>query len=154
MRCSSMYCVSRTSAILFNPSTSAVTDYCQSAKDIDTYFKCQLYVGDHDPPAMDRIRTHNFSIDNSFLTTRLHPSLQIWMRLISGNGISMYSQTFWRSFSVITISKSHISMQHCWLATLQVSNCCAKRAWGNHKVTLSVSNEWWSSWQLDDQCIT
>ena len=43
-------CVSRTSAILFSMSTGVITDYCQSAKDTDTYFKSQLYVEDLGPP--------------------------------------------------------------------------------------------------------
>ena len=39
--------VSSTSGIVFNPSAGAITDYSQSAKDIDPYFKSQLYVEDH-----------------------------------------------------------------------------------------------------------
>ena len=37
--------VSITLAIIFNLSTSAITDYSQSAKDIDPYIKSQLYGG-------------------------------------------------------------------------------------------------------------
>ena len=95
MRSLSIYCVSRTLATPFNPSTSAITDHCQSAKNTDTYFTSQLYVEDLSPPAMDGIRTHNFSIDNQCLPLGLYRSLQILKCLISGNGIA---QTFWRSF--------------------------------------------------------
>ena len=38
--------VSRRSGIVFNPSAGAITDHSQSAKDIYTYFKSQLYVED------------------------------------------------------------------------------------------------------------
>ena len=38
--------VSSRSGILFNPSADAITDHSQSAKDIDQYFKSQLYVED------------------------------------------------------------------------------------------------------------
>ena len=38
--------VSSRSGIVFNPSAGAITDYSQSAKDIDPYFKSQLYVED------------------------------------------------------------------------------------------------------------
>ena len=38
--------VSSRSDIVFNPSASAITDHSQSAKDIDPYFKSQLYVKD------------------------------------------------------------------------------------------------------------
>ena len=38
--------VSRRSGIVFNPSDGAITDYNQSANDIDPYFKVQLYVED------------------------------------------------------------------------------------------------------------
>ena len=38
--------VSSRSGIVFNPSASAITDHSQSAKDIDPYFKSQLYVED------------------------------------------------------------------------------------------------------------
>ena len=34
------------SEIVFNPSAGAITDHSQSAKDIDPYFKSQLYVDD------------------------------------------------------------------------------------------------------------
>ena len=34
------------SGIAFNSSADAITDYSQSAKDIDPYFKSQLYVED------------------------------------------------------------------------------------------------------------
>ena len=39
--------VSSRSGIVFNPSAGAITDDSQSAKDIDPYFKSQLYVEDH-----------------------------------------------------------------------------------------------------------
>ena len=38
--------VSSRSDIVFNPSVGAITDHSQSAKDIDPYFKSQLYVED------------------------------------------------------------------------------------------------------------
>ena len=38
--------VSNRSGIVFNPSAGAITDHSQSAKDIDPYFKSQLYVED------------------------------------------------------------------------------------------------------------
>ena len=38
--------VSSRSGIVFNPSAGAITDHSQSAKDIDPYFKSQLYVED------------------------------------------------------------------------------------------------------------
>ena len=34
------------SGIVFNPIAGAITDHSQSAKDIDPYFKSQLYVED------------------------------------------------------------------------------------------------------------
>ena len=62
------------------------------------------------------------------LPLALHRSLQIWKRLISDTEISLDSQTIWRSFPVINISKSYMFIQHYFLATLQVSNWCAERA--------------------------
>ena len=38
--------VSSRSGIVFNPNAGAITDHKQSAKDIDPYFKSQLYVED------------------------------------------------------------------------------------------------------------
>ena len=38
--------VSSRSGIVFNPSAGAIIDHIQSAKDIDPYFKSQLYVED------------------------------------------------------------------------------------------------------------
>ena len=38
--------VSSRSGIVFNPSAGAITDHSQSVKDIDPYFKSQLYVDD------------------------------------------------------------------------------------------------------------
>ena len=38
--------VSSRSGIVFNPSAGAITDYSQSAKDKDLYFKSKLYVED------------------------------------------------------------------------------------------------------------
>ena len=38
--------VSSRSRIVFNPSTGAIIDHGQSAKDIDPYFKSKLYVKD------------------------------------------------------------------------------------------------------------
>ena len=81
--------VSSGSGIVFNPSTGAITIHSQSAKDIDAYFKSQLYVKDpgHRKPVLilphglsepgerahDRnltsaaggIRTHNLLVDQS-----------------------------------------------------------------------------------------
>ena len=46
--------VSSRSGIVFNRSAGAITDHSQSAKDIDPYFKSQLYVEDpgHRKPAL------------------------------------------------------------------------------------------------------
>ena len=79
--------VSSRSGVVFNPSASAITDHNQSAKDIDPYFKSQLYAEDpgrrktvrvlsnskpgervHDRnyiSAVGRMRTHNFLINSS-----------------------------------------------------------------------------------------
>ena len=38
--------VSSRSGIVFNPSAGDITNHSQSAKDIDPYFKSQLYVKD------------------------------------------------------------------------------------------------------------
>ena len=38
--------VSSRSGIVFNPSAGAIADHSQSAKEIDPYFKSQLYVED------------------------------------------------------------------------------------------------------------
>ena len=42
------------SGIIFNPSADAITDHSQSAKDINPYFKSQLYVEDpgHQRPVL------------------------------------------------------------------------------------------------------
>ena len=51
MPCPCVYCfVSSRSGIVFNPSACAITDHSQSAKDIDPYFKSQLYVEDPSHP--------------------------------------------------------------------------------------------------------
>ena len=46
--------VSSRSGIVFNQSSGAITDRSQSAKDIDQYFKSQLYVEDpgHQKPVL------------------------------------------------------------------------------------------------------
>ena len=46
--------VSSRSGIVFNPSSGAITNHSQSAKDIDPYFKSQLYVEnpDHRKPVL------------------------------------------------------------------------------------------------------
>ena len=46
--------VSSRSGIIFNPSAGAITDHSQSTKDIDPYFKSQLYVEDpgHQKPVL------------------------------------------------------------------------------------------------------
>ena len=36
--------VSSRSGIVYNPSADAITDHSQSAKDVDPYFKSQIYV--------------------------------------------------------------------------------------------------------------
>ena len=50
MRCPWGVCVlfvsSSRSGIVFNPSAGSITEHSQSAKDIDLYFKSQLYVED------------------------------------------------------------------------------------------------------------
>ena len=47
MRCPCVYCfVSSRSDIIFNMNAGAINDHSQSAKDIDLYFKSQLYVED------------------------------------------------------------------------------------------------------------
>ena len=80
--------MSSQSGIIFNLSAGAVTDYSQSANDVDQYFKSQLYVDDpgHRKPVLnlpnelskpgerahDRnlisavigIRTHNLLVDS------------------------------------------------------------------------------------------
>ena len=46
--------VSSRSGVVFNPSAGEITDHSQSAKDIDSYFKSQLYVEDpgHQKPVL------------------------------------------------------------------------------------------------------
>ena len=44
MGCLCVLFVSSRSCIIFNPSTGAITDHSQSAKDIEPYFKSQLHV--------------------------------------------------------------------------------------------------------------
>ena len=47
MRCSFVYGImSSRSGIVLNSGAGAITDHSQSAKDIDPYFKSQLYVKD------------------------------------------------------------------------------------------------------------
>ena len=67
----SIFCLSSTSAILFHPSTNAITDLSQSVKNIglDTYFRSQLYMEDPGLLDMEGIRI-NTLIDNRCLTTR------------------------------------------------------------------------------------
>ena len=47
MRCPCVWFVSSRSGIIFNPSTGAITDHSQSAKQIHHYFKSLLYVEDY-----------------------------------------------------------------------------------------------------------
>ena len=59
--------VSSRSGIVFNPSAGAITDHCQSVKDIDPYFKSQLYVENPVPAlcgghVLTRNHTHMHSI--------------------------------------------------------------------------------------------
>ena len=75
------------------------------------------------------------------LSIGLHRSLQSWKRLISGNGISMESQTMWRSFPVINIFKLYMFIKHSWFVMLQVSNCWETKAWGNHEGKFTVKSE-------------
>ena len=84
----------------------------------------------------------------------IHRSLQIWKRLTSINENGLDSQTLRCSFPVVNIFTSRMFIQHSWLATLQVSNCWAERAWKNHEVMFSVNSQLWSSWQLHDHFIT
>ena len=53
--------VSSRSGILFNPSAGVITDRSQSAKDIDPYFKSQLYV--EDPHRSVSLHTIRVSIE-------------------------------------------------------------------------------------------
>ena len=99
IHCVWIVCLSSSSAILFNPSTSAIADHSKSAKDIDTYFKSQLYVEDTGSPAVNEIRAYNLVIDDLCLTTRSLPLLAD-LKGLSGNGISLDSQTRWRSFPI------------------------------------------------------
>ena len=46
MQASECTIVSRMSGIVFNQSADTITDYSQSAKDVDPYFKFQFYVDD------------------------------------------------------------------------------------------------------------
>ena len=52
--CVCMCCLSSRSGIIFNPSVGAITDHSQSVKDMDPYFKFQLYVEDpgHQKPLL------------------------------------------------------------------------------------------------------
>ena len=77
-------CMSSRSGIVFNPSTGAITDHSQIAKDIEPCFKSQLYVevpGHRKPvliwpnglsndkyliSAVSEIETHNLFIDSPF----------------------------------------------------------------------------------------
>ena len=54
MRCSCTYCVCRTSTSLFNSSTCATTDHCQSAKDTDTWVQIPFRGWHSNPPLLDR----------------------------------------------------------------------------------------------------
>ena len=106
MRCSRMYSLSRTPAILFNPSTGEIPVNCQSAKDINTYFKSYLHVEDLGLPDVDGIRTlHTTSLQTICLTIRTPSLLTILKALNFGNRISLDSQSLWISLPVIDFSK-------------------------------------------------
>ena len=45
--------MSTTLGIILNPSAGAITDHSQSAKDIDSYFKSQLYVEEWRAPTTE-----------------------------------------------------------------------------------------------------
>ena len=109
-----MYCVSITFAILFNPSNGAIIDHCQSEKDTVFYVE-DLGLG---PPAMDVIQTTTFWSTIYILPLGLHRPLQIWKRVMSGNGISLDSQTLWRTFPVFNISEFYMFIQNSWLTKL------------------------------------
>ena len=44
--CDARVCTVFVSGIIFNPRVGSITNHSQSAKDIDPYFKAQLYVED------------------------------------------------------------------------------------------------------------
>ena len=61
--------VSSRSDIVFNSSASAITDHSQSAKDIDLYFKSQLYADD--PGRRKTARIHRIVNPESKCTTEI-----------------------------------------------------------------------------------
>ena len=100
--------VSSRSGIVFNPSTGAIIDHSQSAKDIDPYFKSKLYAENHSHrkpvpilpngrskpgerahvthnfiSAIGLIRTHNLLIDSSACYHCYHHSKMTRMRQIT-----------------------------------------------------------------------
>ena len=90
-----------------------------------------------------------------FLPVRLHRTLPIWKRLISGNEVRLDSQTIWRSFPVINISKSYMFIQDssaCNATSQQLMRCkSVRRSWSQ---VFCQQRRWWSSsWQLDDHYI-
>ena len=63
--------VSSRSGIVFNSSAGAITDHSQSAKDIDPYFKSQLYVEDPDHRKPVLILPNVLSKPESEITTEI-----------------------------------------------------------------------------------
>ena len=61
--------VSSRSGIVFNPRASAITDHNKSAKDIDPYFKSQLYA--EDPGAERRYAFYRIENLESECTTEI-----------------------------------------------------------------------------------
>ena len=109
--------------IVYLSSSGAINDYSQSAKEIDTYFKSQLYVEDPGRSAVDGIRIHNLLIDDAWFTSRT-PLLFANFKGLSGDGIKPIEE----SFPFVNISKSHVFIQHSCLAMRLVRNCCSERA--------------------------
>ena len=153
-----MMCVCRTSAILFGPSKAyRCSHWSLSISKGQIFYILTLtrilgpsYVEDLGPPAMMGFEpTTPWSTTS--LTSRTPPLLA---NLKVHNFRQWHQSVFSNPWRSVSISKSHMFIQHSWLAKLRISNCCAERTWGNHEVTFSVNSEWWSRWKLDDYCIT
>ena len=102
-----MYCVSRTSAIIFEPSIGAITDNCQSAKDTDTYFKSQIYVENIGLPAVDGLEptTSRLTI---CLTTRTPPLIANLKTL----NFRQWNQSWFSNPLSIISSYQHFQIPH------------------------------------------
>ena len=117
-----------------------------------TYFKSWLYVKDLGPPVVDGIWTHNFWFDNLCLTNS-NPPLVANLKALNWFQ-AMDSQTLWRSFPVINISKSHVFIYHSWFATAisrQLLNRKSMRKSWSH---VFCQQRVMVALQLDDYCIT